>query len=68
MRKISVSIFDRVSNGGALREFCYFRRGIGRKNLRENAGKKAVGTAYPSGYIPSLFNQAVGRSFQASVN
>ena len=45
MRKLSVSFFDGGSHGGALREFCDFRRGDGRKNLRENAGKKAAGAA-----------------------
>lgn len=35
VRNLSVSFFDVGSNGGALREFCDFRRGNGRKNLRE---------------------------------
>lgn len=42
MRKTLVSIFDRVSNGGALREICGFAGGIGRENLRGNGRKQAA--------------------------
>lgn len=42
MRKLSVSFFDGGSNGGVLREFCDLNRGIGRKNLRENAEKRPL--------------------------
>lgn len=45
VRKILVSIFDGVSNGGALREICDLAGGFTGENLRENAGKKAVGAA-----------------------
>lgn len=40
VRNLSVSFFDESINGGALREFCDFRRGEGRKNLRETSEKK----------------------------
>lgn len=46
MRKILVRFFDGVSHGGALCEICDSGRGIGRKNLRENAGRKAAGAAF----------------------
>ncbi|EAO3106852.1 hypothetical protein CXC20_004753 [Salmonella enterica subsp. enterica serovar Ealing] len=36
VRKISVSIFDGVSNGGALREICGFAGGFTGEKLREN--------------------------------
>lgn len=45
MGKSSVSFFDGSSHGDALREFCDFRRGNGRKNLRENGRKQAAGAA-----------------------
>ena len=42
MRKISVSIFDGVSNDGALREICDFAGGFTGENLRENGTGKAA--------------------------
>ncbi len=36
MRKISVSIFDRLSNDGTLREICGFAGGFTGEKLREN--------------------------------
>ncbi len=46
MRKRLVSIFDRVSNGGALRKICDFAGGIGGKNLRENAEERPLTRPY----------------------
>ncbi|ECO4312763.1 hypothetical protein FYE33_17075 [Salmonella enterica] len=40
VRKISVSIFDGVSNGGALCEICDFAGGFTGEILRENGQKK----------------------------
>lgn len=45
MRKILVSIFDVVSNGGELREICDFSGWFTGENLRENGQNKAAGAA-----------------------
>lgn len=46
LRNKLVSIFDVADSGGTLREFCDLSRGIGRKNLRENAEERPFTRPY----------------------